>query len=259
VNFPCRKDSDAVFSEMKKNSIFSMIILLICFSACSSDMPWQDSRQCLVVVTEGWDSTAARIYQLERHNGAWQEIRNFSGVIGRNGMAWGRGLHKPPEGEKQKIEGDGRTPAGIFALGSGFGKFPLRGLKWPYFQADSGHLCVDDPKSRYYNQIVHMSEISDPDWDSAEKLLLSPSKVYDLAFVIEQNSNPVQSGSGSAIFFHIWNARRSGTAGCVSVSNIAVRAMLYWLEPESNPIIVILPREQYEKYQDSWQLPKLAL
>jgi zinc D-Ala-D-Ala dipeptidase len=244
---------------MMKKNVFGILVFVLLLSGCGKDAPWLESGQCLVVITEGWDSTAARVYQFERAGEAWQEIRNFSGQIGRNGMAWGRGLHKNPKGEKLKEEGDGRSPAGIFALGTGFGKFPLTGMKWPYFQADSGHRCVDDPKSRYYNQIVHLDDIAKTDWDSAEKLLLSPSKVYDMAFVIEHNSDPVVPGGGSAIFFHIWNARRSGTAGCVSVSNIAVRALLYWLDPEAKPFIVILPREQYLKYQASWQLPKLAL
>src|SRR5262249_32698068 len=50
---------------------------------------------------------------------------------------------------------DGRSPAGIFSLGSAFGYAP-RGqageVKLPYVQAVATLECVDDPRSAHYNK-----------------------------------------------------------------------------------------------------------
>ena len=38
--------------------------------------------------------------------------------VGRNGAAWGLGLHAAQPQGPQKQEGDGRAPAGVFTLGA---------------------------------------------------------------------------------------------------------------------------------------------
>ena len=78
-------------------------------------------------------------------------------VVGRNGLAWGRGIHlEPPAGGPQKREGDGKAPAGIFRLGIAFGYGPGDSAPWirlPYQQMTERIKCVDDVASPFYNHI----------------------------------------------------------------------------------------------------------
>ena len=70
---------------------------------------------------------------------------------------------------KQK-EGDRKTPLGLFTIGPAFGIFPDPGTQLLYTQLTSSHYWVNDPKSRYYNQLVSQDEIIHPDWNNAKCL-----------------------------------------------------------------------------------------
>ena len=89
-------------------------------------------------------------------------------VLGKNGLAWGRGLVEVKTGgESRKIEGDNKAPAGIFRLGPAFGYAPTRDAAWirlQYVQLTKQMEGVDDSGSRYYNQLVDRSRVSRVDW-----------------------------------------------------------------------------------------------
>jgi hypothetical protein len=84
-------------------------------------MRWSRSRQMVVVTTPGWDATKGELRRFERNEGgAWHTVgAALPVVIGRTGAAWGTGLHEVPAGDggPVKHEGDGRSPAGVFAIG----------------------------------------------------------------------------------------------------------------------------------------------
>ena len=80
--------------------------------------PLAAALQLLVVTAPAWGSTAGQLLRFARaeRDGAWQAVGAALSVsLGRNGMAWGRGLHLPMSGV-EKVEGDGCAPAGIFAV-----------------------------------------------------------------------------------------------------------------------------------------------
>ena len=78
------------------------------------------SRQLLVVVAERWESDGGRLqcFARERVDGEWLPVGNPVAVsLGRAGLAWGLGLHPHCCGVgSEKREGDGRAPAGMFAM-----------------------------------------------------------------------------------------------------------------------------------------------
>ncbi|MFI5210242.1 MAG: hypothetical protein ACHQ2E_07355, partial [Gemmatimonadales bacterium] len=118
------------------------------------------AEQLIVVTTPGWDSITGTLTMYERaSSGAWQRRGNaWAIVVGRTGMAWGRGI-LPVKGfaGPVKHEGDGRAPAGAFTLGTAFGYAPPDSARWlhlPYVQATAALECVDDAKSRWYNQVL---------------------------------------------------------------------------------------------------------
>ena len=75
-------------------------------------------------------------------------------VVGYNGLGWAYAFRdKALSDEPLKLEGDKRTPAGIFPLGPAFG-FSASD-KTDYVQlTPSETFCVNDPKSPHYNKIL---------------------------------------------------------------------------------------------------------
>ena len=90
-------------------------------------IPFSNSLQAVVVTTKEWTATGgtAQIFERKNAKSKWKsKDESFAVTIGKNGMAWGAGLNDLPSDTGMilmKKEGDGKSPAGIFALTSAFG------------------------------------------------------------------------------------------------------------------------------------------
>ena len=216
-------------------------------------------NQLLVMVTPRWNSVQGRLSLYERENldKPWLLTgETIPVVVGQAGMAWGRGLHQSQEELLCKKEGDRKSPAGIFALGPAFGHAPSMSLQMDYISITPSTEAVDDPKSRYYNQIVKREEIVQPDWTSSEKM--AEISLYELGAVIQHNFPQPLFAAGSAIFLHIWRSAQSGTGGCTAMSRENLFRILEWLDREKSPRLVQLPADQYEDLKKEWDLPDLS-
>ena len=224
--------------------------------------PLLGSDQVIVVTTAGWDATEGRLQAFERTAAGWQPHgAAFTVAVGRSGSAWGRGLIvTPPEGP-QKQEGDGRSPAGVFAVGTAFGYAATISTALPYQPMQSSSYCMDVPDSPYYNRIVDAEVVgSDAVEGSTEPMRLDLHNRGDVryreGFVIEHNV-PAEPGRGSCIFAHLWRQPGEATAGCTAMDPARMRTLLGWLNPAARPRFVLLPQAQYQRLQASWQLPAL--
>ena len=166
------------------------------------------------------------VYALEKKNDRWNlAFGPLEAVIGKNGFA--------PSGKKR--EGDGKTPSGIFLLKRTFGYNKFISSKMPYQQVLEDDLWVDDPEDSSYNQWVKENKTKAT---SFEKMRRTDNQ-YKYGIVIEYNTDPVIKSHGSAIFFHVWKAKSSSTAGCVAVSEENLVKILAWLDPSFNPLIIM--------------------
>ena len=89
----------------------------------------------------------------------------------------------------QKQEGDGKTPIGEFELGIAMGthsKQEILNKKIEYKQITNNMYWVDDSKSKYYNNLVDLSQTK-KDWESSEHLIDYPVQ-YE--YLIEIKTNP---------------------------------------------------------------------
>jgi L,D-peptidoglycan transpeptidase YkuD (ErfK/YbiS/YcfS/YnhG family) len=220
----------------------------------------RESRQCLVVVTPAWASPSGVLTAFEREQDrtTWrQRGQKVAVVVGKNGLAWGRGLASVNDFRGPvKEEGDQRAPAGIFRLSSAFGYAPVdeaRQIKLPYVALTSQSEAIDDPASRYYNQLVERSEISTPDWRSSEQMRRADN-LYRWGIVVDHNTPPVP-GAGSCIFLHVWRGPESATNGCTAMAEHDLQSLIAWLDPQANPVLVQLPVEELERLRTPWQLP----
>ena len=204
----------------------------------------KDSLQYILVAAPNWDSVEARMTLFERESlqSEWKaRIPAFDVVVGKKGLAWGRGIHTIPTGEiVTKKEGDLRAPVGVFNLGFAFGYGKNKNIRWPYLEIDKNMIAVDDPKSGYYNCVVDQSLVKKRDWDSTE-IMLREDGLYKWGLVIDHNMYPAVPGAGSCIFMHIWRGPGMGTEGCTAMPEEKMKMLLEWLNPDANPVLVQLP------------------
>lgn len=131
--------------------------------------------------------------------------------IGKNGIT------------QEKKEGDQKTPIGEFELGIilGMNSDEKNNNELKYTQINEEMYWVDDPKSKYYNQLVELSKV-EKDWDSSEHLI--DYKVqYEYLIEIKTNPNNIP-GKGSAIFLHCSN--NCPTAGCVAIDKESMKQIV---------------------------------
>lgn len=186
-----------------------------------------DSRQVLVVYNQDPADYRAVLAAYEKKDADW--VLAFSGAsvpvtIGRNGFT-------PLE---QKIEGDGKTPIGIFPLGIAFGYSAAADTGLDYRQSTAQDYWVDDSVSPQYNTWVSGA----PAAQSFEKMLRE-DHLYRYGIVIEYNTRPVIAGKGSAIFIHLWRDPSSPTAGCVAMAEADMMKLLRWLDKNNKPQIIL--------------------
>jgi L,D-peptidoglycan transpeptidase YkuD (ErfK/YbiS/YcfS/YnhG family) len=229
-------------------------------------MRWSQSRQMVVVTTPDWDATKGELHRFERNeDGAWQAAgATLPVVIGRTGAAWGTGLHEVPadDGGPVKHEGDGRSPAGVFAIGEAFGYAPTAATGLAYEALDANDWCIDVDGSPYYNQVVDSTDVgADAVKGSTEPmrrdLHAHGDQRYRLGFVIANNPRNAHGG-GSCIFGHLWKSPDSTTAGCTAMAPASMDALLRWLDAGKRPVFVLLPAAEYRRLQGAWRLPDLA-
>ena len=238
-----------------------MVLIAAQVSAANEAEVVSRSAQMVLVITPDWDSSRAILRPFNRVDGHWQPVTGAQPVvIGKLGSAWGLGLHSTQPGT-QKREGDGRAPAGIFTIGSAFGYMQELATRLDYLPMSADDYCVDVSGSVLYNQIVNARKVgANAVAGSTEPmrrdLHADGDLRYKIGFVIEHNVTQ-QPGRGSCIFAHLWKSEDSTTAGCTAMDEPVLRALLDWLDPERDPLFVLLPRAESERLRDPWQLPEL--
>jgi D-alanyl-D-alanine dipeptidase len=223
--------------------------------------PIAGAAQLVVGVTPDWDSTTVTLARFARAGQGWTMIgAPWAAVIGRSGAAWGRGLHGEgaPAGAAGPVkrEGDGRAPAGAFAIADSYGyaTAALSGSRTAYHPLDAGWRCVDDPASTHYNRVFDAAGLA-IDWTSAEDMRRADA-LYTWVIEIAHN-RAAAAGGGSCIFFHVWSGAGSSTAGCTAMPQDQIEGLLGWLDPAQRPAYVLLPRAEYTARMAAWGLPAL--
>jgi L,D-peptidoglycan transpeptidase YkuD (ErfK/YbiS/YcfS/YnhG family) len=236
-----------------------LLLAMPALPARAAELPWDDSGQLILVVAADWNASKATLRTYARVADGWQPAAEaMPVVIGRSGSAWGIGLH-PVQSGVQKKEGDGRSPAGVFGLGSAFGYASVYATALPYAAMDADDWCIDDPDSPYYNRLVDASDVgaaavarsTEP---MRRDLHADGDQRYQLGFVIEHNAMAMKH-AGSCIFAHLWKSADSATAGCTAMAAADMRRLLEWLDPAQKPLFVLLPVNEYRRLRAEWQLP----
>ena len=193
-------------------------------------------------------------------NGKWQPFfkNHFEVLLGKNGLAWGIGAHKNASKEL-KLEGDGRSPAGIFKIGKVYGESDSlpKGCNYPYHKITENDAWVDDPNNPFYNQHVMSNSFkTKPKWFESQRMRLG-DPAYRWLIEIKHNSDPPKSGYGSAIFFHVRRGPERRTTGCTVMTLENLERIIKFLDTRKKPHYILLPLKEYSQKRGFYKLPRL--
>ena len=181
--------------------------------------------QLLLVYNVQPESYTAVFVALEKKENNWVVKQgSIEAGIGKNGFAL----------PFYKVEGDGKSPTGIYRLGKLFSYEKQTNTLLENQQTTKDDKWIDDVNSADYNKHIRGATEA----KSYENLLMN-TDAYKYCMVIEYNTNPVIKGKGSAIFFHLALKPASFTAGCVAIKEEYMKLMVNWLDPKQNPTIIM--------------------
>lgn len=248
---------------MKKLLLF--LVACICLLQTAVAAVPTNCTQAIIGIADGWNSSQVTLSVVEKNSkGEWVRVLGpYQGRLGRNGLIWGLGLHSNARGASIKKEGDGRSPAGVFAIGGLWvtHKTPVKHhSSIPYVKVGPNDLWITNTNdARYYNRHVRLDHPAKTEWELKEQMRQTDYP-HSIKMLICHNTperkGGVQVGRGSSIFFHIWrNEGKSPTAGCTSMEEKNLRTIIARLNPQRHPVYILLPRAEYAALRKSWRLP----
>ncbi|GGM76684.1 hypothetical protein GCM10007977_092700 [Dactylosporangium sucinum] len=175
-------------------------------------------------------STSGTLQAFAKSGGAWQPV--FAAMparIGSNGFS------------DTKREGDRTTPTGVYAIdGTMYGIGGNPGVRYAYHRLVPDDWWNENSDSPGYNTFSHGPNPggpSEPLWQ------ISPQYTH---FAVIRYNMPATPGRGSGIFLHQSNG--NATLGCVSLAHEDLVGVLRWLDPATNPRIVMAPTDRLNRY-----------
>ena len=141
-----------------------------------------------------------QIIIIEKDTLLYDEFK-FKCSIGKNGKT------------SKKIEGDNKTPKGLYALGPLYyrkDRIPKLSTKLKKIEIMKNFGWCDDVKSKFYNKPIKTNI------NVRHEKLYRKDKKYDLLIPIKYNSKKPKKNKGSAIFLHLTSNYKK-TQGCVAI------------------------------------------
>lgn len=239
------------------------ILAMACHPASTSAAeatPGPACRQLVLVVVPDWSTPRGTLSCHERSDATWRPARAEVPVtIGTTGCGWGLGLVSGEGAGPTKQEGDGRSPAGVFVIGTAFGAADRLDTGLDYRPMNRHHWCVDAPASPHYNRIVDDRDVGADAVRGTEPmrrdLHLDGDQCYAVGFMIGHNPTGT-AGRGSCIFAHPWKNSATPTAGCTAMAEDDLRGILAWLQSDAAPRFALLPAAEHRRRWQEWDLPQ---
>ncbi|WP_374103718.1 L,D-transpeptidase [Streptomyces sp. ISL-86] len=182
--------------------------------------------QLITAVAPARGSTTGRLTWWDRRAGRWFEAGSAEARFGANGLTEGA----------TRTQGTNTTPTGLYELPYAFGiRSAPAGTEYRYRRVtDRSWWCQDNASASYNRWVEPLPADCAP--GEAEHLV-TYEKQYAHALLIGFNYERPVHRRGAGIFLHVNG--KGATAGCVSVPERAMRAILRWASPRRAPHIAI--------------------
>jgi L,D-peptidoglycan transpeptidase YkuD (ErfK/YbiS/YcfS/YnhG family) len=223
---------------------FVMLIAPQMALAQSCPAPLAEARRLVLVVVDKMTSTTATLQNFERASPGepWTKAGGpASALIGHRGVAWAPSFRDfARAGEPIKTEGNKRNPAGIFAIGRSFGFAASR--QPGYLRIVEGTTCVDDASSPAYNTITTRAKVG---WQvHGENMWRVPE--YRRGLLIDYPTD-AKARAGSCIFIHLRLPGKTGTAGCVALSEKQLIDLQNFVQ--GGAVLAVLPKDALDRFK----------
>ena len=152
-----------------------LIALVVTLQVAVASVPTNCS-QAVIGIAEGWNSSHVTLSVVEKNaSGQWVRVLGpFKGRLGRNGLVWGLGIHANPGRATVKREGDGRSPAGVFAIGGLWvtnKNYVKHHRSIPYVKVGPNDLWVSDVNyPKLYNRHIRLDHPARTEWELREQM-----------------------------------------------------------------------------------------
>ena len=182
----------------------------------------QNAEQLFVVAAVGETTAMVSLHQKDE-KGVWKQIMTTPGFIGKNGLG-------------KEVEGDGKTPVGIFSFNKAFGIAEDPGCAIAYQQVTKDDYWSGDQRPGYhYNELVSIQDLPELNTDDSEHIV-DYSNEYQYCLNISYNEKGTP-GLGSAIFVHCLGPIKPYTGGCVVIPADQMRVLMQNVDPDCLVVI----------------------
>lgn len=186
--------------------------------------------QLITAVAPAPGSTTGRLTWWDRRAGRWYAAGGAEARFGANGLTEGA----------TRAQGTNTTPTGLYDLPYAFGiRRAPAGTEFGYRRVTPDSWWCQDNASAAYNRWTEPLPAHCAPGEAEH--LITYEKQYAHALVIGFNYERPVHGRGAGIFLHVNG--KGATAGCVSVPERAMRAILRWADPRRRPHIAIGTQE----------------
>jgi L,D-peptidoglycan transpeptidase YkuD (ErfK/YbiS/YcfS/YnhG family) len=157
-------------------------------------------------------------------------------------MGWSQFFLKlARRGEPLKVEGDKRTPAGIYPIGRSFGI--LASSRPDYLHVTSDTICVHDLSSPAYNTIASRARVG-PAVHAENMSRILP--MYRRGLLVDYPTDR-KARAGSCIFIHLQLAGKTGTSGCVAMPQGPLEAVQDFAQ--EGAVLAVLPGQALARFK----------
>ena len=204
-----------------------------------------DAEQVIIVTSTDYRSTRALLSAYEKEpDGRWVAVvTDVPAYVGARGIVPGA----------SRGQGTNTTPAGTYAITSGFGRKSNPGTSLPYVRVDRDDAWTYNPRVPGTYNVFQTAPVSWASYGRYVERLWKMGRQYDYVAVLDYNlpdgtittdargirrtDEPANTRAGGGIFLHV--SKGEPTAGCISIEKSEMRRVMDWLDLERNPVIVI--------------------
>lgn len=179
----------------------------------------EQTDQILLVIGNG-GSRATLSYHTKNDMGIWKQEFETTADVGENGISI------------EKVEGDGKTPAGCYGFDAAFGIKEDPGAQLAYKEVLASSYWVDDVKSPFYNTWIDASETVET---LQSECLIDYNPTYNYALNISYNPE-CEKGKGSAIFLHCKSGKGKTTGG-IGIDEEIMKQMMQSVDADTQIVI----------------------